>query len=420
MKTILSALMLLLGVVGICQTQSTHSCTEMPLTHFTPKPTPTDLPRAASRAVSYKPQYGLYWTNGSTIKVKFIGGSAYLRNRVKYYANKWTKYANLKFEYVDYGRSDLRISFVENGSSWSVIGKQALYVNADEATMNFGWFNDRTPEYEFQRTILHEFGHALGLLHEHQNPTGGIPWNEQAVYNHYRNTQGWDAQTTYQNVILKASRNETQFSAYDPQSIMHYPVSSHLTDGRYQVGMNDDLSPTDISFIADVYGGRNWSESENEATDNGGNSSEIITETPPANEQFIVSISNKLGENQVSETVDLYLGNQKYEFKLNQNRRSEKTMRFRMTKGKYSYRLSSSSVYSYNQKVWNGWRYVWKQKKQTVYGSGSGTLDITGGGALTMYGEYDSATQQLRVYLGEAKQQGLANTNVSMITCREE
>jgi len=27
-------------------------------------------------------------------------------------------------------------------------------------------------------TAAHEFGHAIGLAHEHQNPAGGIQWNE--------------------------------------------------------------------------------------------------------------------------------------------------------------------------------------------------------------------------------------------------
>ena len=34
-----------------------------------------------------------------------------------------------------------------------------------------------------ERPILHEFGHALGLAHEHQNPaiTSTIRWDETAV-----------------------------------------------------------------------------------------------------------------------------------------------------------------------------------------------------------------------------------------------
>ncbi len=30
-------------------------------------------------------------------------------------------------------------------------------------------------------TAAHEFGHAIGLAHEHQNPAGGIQWNEEVV-----------------------------------------------------------------------------------------------------------------------------------------------------------------------------------------------------------------------------------------------
>lgn len=29
--------------------------------------------------------------------------------------------------------------------------------------------------------VPHEFGHAVGLIHEHQNPEGGVPWSRDAV-----------------------------------------------------------------------------------------------------------------------------------------------------------------------------------------------------------------------------------------------
>lgn len=424
MKGLLSLLFFLLGTTGINWAQTIHTCTEMPAAPLTLQSVQHQIPQAASRAVSYKPKYGLYWSKGSTIRVKLMGGSSYVRDRVRYYANQWTQHANLNFQFVNSGRADIRVSFVQNGSSWSVIGKQALQVGQNEATMNFGWLNDRTPEYEFRRTILHEFGHALGLLHEHQNPSGGIPWNEEAVYNHYRLTQGWDQRTTYQNVIQKASRNATQFSNYDPHSIMHYPVSASLTNGQYQVGMNQALSATDIVYIRQVYPGRRTSQPDNSSTNNGNNRPpEVITERPkPAEERFIVSVSNRLGESQVSEKIDLYLGGQKYTFQLSENGQRKQSFKFRMKRGKYSYRLSSASTYRLSRRVWNGWKYVRRKVDKTIYGSGAGTLNINGGGELTLYGDYDKKTDRMTVYLGQVKtnSSGLANVQPSRIVCGNE
>lgn len=417
MKVTLSILLFLLGMANIGNAQKIHTCTEMSVAPLVLQQAQQRIPQAASRAVSYKPKYGLYWSNGSTIRVKLMGGSIYVKNKVRQYASEWTQHANLDFQFVNYGQADIRVSFVQNGSSWSVIGKQALQVSQNEATMNFGWLNDRTPDYEFRRTILHEFGHALGLLHEHQNPTGGIPWNEDAVYRHYRQTQGWDAQTTYANVIQKASRNATQFSAYDPRSIMHYPVSASLTNGQYQVGMNQALSRTDQVYIKDVYPGKRWTKPDNSGVATStGRPTEAIPEKPrPASERFIVSVSNRLGESQVSETIDLYLGKEKFMFKLNKNGQAEQTFRFRMKQGNYSYQLSSTSTYRLTQRVWNGWKYVRKKVDKIIYGSGSGTLNITGRETLTLYGDYDKTTDRMTVYLGAVKNNGLAISQESPV-----
>ena len=40
--------------------------------------------------------------------------------------------------------------------------------------MNYGWIDADSPEEELRSVVLHEFGHALGLIHEHQNPLSGI------------------------------------------------------------------------------------------------------------------------------------------------------------------------------------------------------------------------------------------------------
>ncbi len=60
------------------------------------------------------------------------------------------------------------------GGSWSYIGTDATRLPLESFTMNLG-FIDRT-------TVLHEFGHALGLIHEHQSPfKGGFEWDRDEV-----------------------------------------------------------------------------------------------------------------------------------------------------------------------------------------------------------------------------------------------
>lgn len=42
--------------------------------------------------------------------------------------------------------------------------------------MNFGWVD--VP------TVIHEMGHMLGMIHEHQNPKGqNIDWNDKKFLN---------------------------------------------------------------------------------------------------------------------------------------------------------------------------------------------------------------------------------------------
>jgi len=77
--------------------------------------------------------------------------------------------------------ADIRISF-RPGGYWSALGRLARGRAADRPTMNFQGFDTKlTPYYNGQNrdawlasyehgTVLHEFGHALGLSHEHFHP----------------------------------------------------------------------------------------------------------------------------------------------------------------------------------------------------------------------------------------------------------
>ena len=119
--------------------------------------------------------------------------------------------------------------------------------------MNFNWQLFSGDEHHTARVVLHEFGHALGLLHEHQSPASNIQWNEQAVLADCQKW-GWSFDEIHNNILSRyIAGTYTQFTRFDPKSIMLYPIPRHWTLNNYQANYNWQLSQTDKEFISEVY-----------------------------------------------------------------------------------------------------------------------------------------------------------------------
>jgi len=193
------------------------------------------------------------WENGQTIKVKFLSGSASIQDRVWEQAVKWEEYANIKFELVTSGEADIRINIDDSNASWSYLGTDTKFIDQDAPTMNFGWFYEDTLESEIRRTTLHEFGHALGAIHEHQSPAASILWDEEFVIKYYASEFGWSESQTRSDFFDTYSQLEITNSEYDPDSIMHYSIDNSFTLDDFSVGLNYDLSELDKRFIGETY-----------------------------------------------------------------------------------------------------------------------------------------------------------------------
>jgi len=190
----------------------------------------------------------LFWKNKSELRVRFLNGSEALQAQVRRYASIWNNYTRLPFVFVESGPSDIRVSFTHDGSSWSYIGKSAEGVSVNKPTMNFGWFDGTTTEDNFRGTILHEFGHGLGLIHEHLSPAAVIHWNKPKVYEYYDTHFGWNENLVNRNIFEKYGGRRTKFTPYDPTSIMHYPIPAELTTDGTSVAWNTNLSSIDKAF----------------------------------------------------------------------------------------------------------------------------------------------------------------------------
>jgi serralysin len=199
---------------------------------------------------------GKLWAPGKALTVRFMDGAASLHAEVLAIARQWSEHASITFVESDAEDADIRVSFAGR-DNWSRIGRQSREPMqpggflGDEPSMMLASVPGATDDFR-QRYVLHEFGHALGCLHEHQSPAGGIPWNREAVYDRY--DPPWTRQRIDENFYARYDATMTQFSAFDPQSIMLYPIEAELlTDPARAVGWNKALSAQDKAFIATLY-----------------------------------------------------------------------------------------------------------------------------------------------------------------------
>lgn len=196
---------------------------------------------------------GKQWVNGSTLRIRFLGGTAADHKLVKKHAPKWTDHANLEFEFTSDPTAEIRISFDSSDGAWSYVGLDNKNIPLHAATMNLGWVD--------KGVILHEFGHMIGLGHEHQNPEGGIIWDEDEVIRVLSGPPNfWSPEQTRHNVLRKYSADQVHGTQFDPESVMLYEFPGSWTQNLPQgTKGNDDLSVTDEDFVASakMYPGQN-------------------------------------------------------------------------------------------------------------------------------------------------------------------
>jgi hypothetical protein len=152
-----------------------------------------------------------------------------VKAKIQQFANEWSEFANISFSFIDSGDADIRIDCNDKGFSNSYIGTSSKRLSQEQPTMNFGWFTDSTDDTEFSRTVVHEFGHAIGLAHEQASPVSNIPWNKPFVYDYYMKTYGWDQGMVDGNVFSTISQDETSESPFDRTSIMQVTHLQSMT-----------------------------------------------------------------------------------------------------------------------------------------------------------------------------------------------
>lgn len=118
--------------------------------------------------------------------------------------------------------------------------------------MNLGKVDENSQEDLASAEILRAFGHAIGLLPEHQNANATIDWDKDYIYQNltsYLDKEAVDRQffTTY---IFPFNKE------CDPESVMLFSFPDEYTLGDTVLEENPTLSDGDKAFIAQLYPGR--------------------------------------------------------------------------------------------------------------------------------------------------------------------
>lgn len=198
-----------------------------------------------------------FWNNGQTLRIAITRYDEAMFQTVVAAINQWAPHVNLNFEFIELDDNDelydgdirILLSHLKNGAGSSVIGTDARGVLSHLPTMVLG-IDYQSPF--FTASALHEFGHALGVEHEHQHPDAPLDWNLPALYHEFKK-HGWTEEQIYLNVLKKFDYRQIRQTPYDPKSIMHYSFPASVMWDKIAIPQSSELSEQDIKFISSVY-----------------------------------------------------------------------------------------------------------------------------------------------------------------------
>lgn len=218
----------------------------------------------------------VFWLPNSTLKVgfDFSGYCVPARSRDEFsqqiinLASEWSKHGSINLEISkDHTICDIVIAFNPNIGTFSYLGtsskvpisKGKFSMNIDPTWAENIWNLDQEMQdensnrYYLQSSVLHEFGHAFGLIHEHQRSdrpfTWDIEWMKENI--DQLGLDNWN-QIVF-NYIEKEPMSALTYGEYDFKSIMGYDWVKDATIEKIKCDIAFTLSNQDKQQFGLLY-----------------------------------------------------------------------------------------------------------------------------------------------------------------------
>lgn len=191
------------------------------------------------------------------------------------------------FEYDASSNLDILIGF-NPGYANSALGKTSQQLaRFGNQSMNLGWLDNpikftgiNGKEYQVPQenlgeylqfsgnfieggVVIHEFGHALGMIHEHQSPSSTLEFNKNELYDYMAQAPNcWTKDIVDSNIIERFDKESElyDYSQFDKNSIMIYPMFGWWTRSCINIPFSGSLSKLDAIWLQKNYNPREGKE----------------------------------------------------------------------------------------------------------------------------------------------------------------